>query len=255
MNPQTQEPAQTPAPTVAASTQSLLHEITDATVKAQMEELLYHTKVAQAMAGSGYWKDTESTPQAIAKIMIGKELGIAPMVSVMNISIQNGRVGFSAELVAALLKRDGYSWRFVEMTPQAVELACYKDGQPIKDENGQHTRVRWTMEHAKRAGLTEPRGTSKEPSVYSKYPEDLLYWRCITRFMRRYAPEVTKGFAGYTPDEMAEIEAADIEAATVAGEVGMAVATRENTKKLKARLAAVAPAAETSETEQQELTA
>lgn len=233
----TAAPAAQPAhPT--PTTQDLLPLITDATIRQQMEELVSSTQFARALAGSGYFKDTLQTAQAVTKIMIGKELGIPPSASVMGINIQNGRVGFSAELIAALLKKHAYSWKFVQHDAARCEIACYHNGKAITHEDGSPARVAWTIEDAKRAGLTEPRGASKEMSVYERYPEDMLFWRCITRFMRRFAPEVTKGFAGYTPDEMMEIEQADIEAARAVADAGLVSGTREKAESLRQRLAA-----------------
>lgn len=56
------------------------------------------------------------------------------------------------------------------------------------------TDYTFTIEEAKRAGLV------KEKSGWDKWTKNMLYWRCVTNYLRAYVPE---HFAGhYAPDEI-----------------------------------------------------
>ena len=64
---------------------------------------------------SGLFPDIKSQAQAVVKIAAGAEIGIPPMESMMKIDIVLGKVRFSADLVARIIKRDsergGYDYR------------------------------------------------------------------------------------------------------------------------------------------------
>jgi hypothetical protein len=110
-----------------------------------------------------------------------------------------------------LLKRAGYSWKFIKHDGTECTAAFYYGGQPMLDEAGKRTTVTWTYDDAKKALLTGTVGESKAPSMYDKYGADMLYNRMIVRFQRRFAPEVTAGMVVYTPDELEEIENRDLD--------------------------------------------
>jgi len=205
--------AEAPAPATAAETKpNVLDLVMDATLSREMNELKYTTEVSKYMAGCGFFGDT-SLSQSAVKIMLGRDLGVSATVAMMSIHIgKSGRPSLSGALIAALLKRAGYSWKFITHTAIECTAAFYYGDKPMLDEAGKRTTVTWTYDDAKKALLTGPVGDSKAPSMYDKYGADMLYNRMIVRFQRRFAPEVTAGMVVYTPDELEEIDAKDLDA-------------------------------------------
>ena len=205
-------PMQTPpAPNTVPEQETLLASVMDATLSREMNELVYTREISSYMASSGYFGDATRTSQCAVKIMLGRDLGLSPSVAMMSIHIgKSGRPSLSGALHAAMLKRAGYSWRFVKHDKTECTAAFYYKGEPLLDEAGKRVTVSFTYDDAKVALLTEP-SEKGHPSMYTKYGMDMLFNRMIVRFERRFAPEVTAGMTCYTPDELEEIEAKDVD--------------------------------------------
>lgn len=208
MTPQQQQNTAAPAEP-APQTETLLDQIVAEDVHADMARFEYAQRFAQAGAASGYFDDARQMPQALMKIMAGYELGLTPMVSLTGINVIKNRVSMSGELIAALLQRNGFHWRFGRHDATGCELFLFRDGRPILNNDGSHATVVFSRKDAEAAGLTEKQGDKKDkPSMYDKYGADMYFNRCIVRFQRRFAPGVTKGIPILTPDEAEEIVAA-----------------------------------------------
>jgi hypothetical protein len=203
---------ETPAPAAASETKpNVLDLVMDATLSREMNELKYTNEVSKYMAGCGFFGDT-SLSQSAVKIMLGRDLGVSATVAMMSIHIgKSGRPSLSGALIAALLKRAGYSWRFNVHTPTECTATFYYGDKRMTDEAGKGVTVTWTFDDAKKALLTDA-SSSGHPSMYTKYGADMLYNRMIVRFQRRFAPEVTAGMVVYTPDELEEIEERHLDA-------------------------------------------
>jgi hypothetical protein len=191
----------------------LLACVMDETLSREMNELQYTRAVSEYMAASGYFADTPKVSQAAVKIMLGRDLGVSASVAMMSIHIgKSGRPSFKGELIGALLKRAGYSWKFIKHDRIECTAVPYYKNEPILDEAGKRSVVSFTYDDAKTALLTDPVGEAKHPSMYTKYGPDMLFNRMIVRLQRRFAPEVTAGIVVYTPDELEEIEERDLDA-------------------------------------------
>lgn len=144
---------------------------------------------------SGYFRDVESMSQAVVKIVAGEELGLGPMTSMQGIHIIKGKPSFSANLLAAQVKRSGkYNYRVREATDQVCRIEWYEDSESVGES-------KYTIEQAKQAGLLGSGGS------WEKVPEDMLFARCLTRGVRRFCPDVTAGVSAYVPEELgAEVD-------------------------------------------------
>lgn len=99
-----------------------------------------------------------------------------------------GRAGMTGILMHGLLIRAGHRIVPLHADDREVRMQLVRgDGQP----GGQ---ARWTIGEAMRAGLLER-------AMWRRYPADMLWWRCLARLTRRWAPDVVMGL-GYTPDEV-----------------------------------------------------
>lgn len=212
---------------------NLLDQIVDTTEEER--RFAMDQRYATVLSKSGYFADSAQMAQALTKMMIAREMGVSPILNQKEIIIVKGRVSFSAELIDFLMKRAGYTWKLIELTTKAASIAPYFRGERITKEDGTPVVVSFTYEDAKTAGLTDPVGDKKQPSMYDKYGRNMLLSRCKTNMQRWFAPEVTKGMTVYSPDEIEEITAED-EAVARGYADGMEAATQSRADALKARL-------------------
>ena len=135
---------------------------------------------------------TSNPAQIIAKMQIGRELGLQPFQSINAIDIIEGRPILKPLLLAALIRRSGrYDYKISKLTIEEVEVVFYKvKGQ----ERVVLGSLSWTMKDAIRAGLAAK-------DNWRKYPRNMLFHRCLADGSRFYCPDVHFSPI-YTPDEM-----------------------------------------------------
>ena len=156
--------------------------------------------LATALHKSRLWK-TGSVEQALAVILMGRELGIGPTTALSNIIISTGKPTLGAALVGALIQKSGrYGYTVTEMTDQKVSVAFYENagvsapGAPSAGRTPLGVST-FTLQDALKARL----GNSP---TWQQYPRNLLLARAITNGARWYCPEVFGG-AVYDPEEVA----------------------------------------------------
>lgn len=142
---------------------------------------------------SGFFTDSQSAAKAVVKIMAGAEMGVGPFQAMNSIDIIQGRPVPSANLMAAVIKRDPrYDYRVTEHTETVCEIAYYDNGKEIG-------RSRYTIEDARHAGLTGK-------DNWKKYPANMLFARAMSNGAKWYCPDAFPGPV-YTPDELgAEVD-------------------------------------------------
>lgn len=145
--------------------------------------------VARAFKESGMFPDLRSEAQAVVKIVAGQEVGFGPMASMQAVQMIQGKPTFSANALAALVKRHPlYNYRAVEHTEAVCRLQFYEGGEPSGVSE-------FSIEDAQRAGIAG--GQS-----WKKYPKAMLFARALSQGVRWYAPDVTAGAAAYVPEEL-----------------------------------------------------
>ena len=168
---------------------------------------------ASGLFGRGANPDALMAECAI-KILAGMEAGFGPFASAAGVSVINGKPGFGANLLAQAIKRHPqYDYRVLEKTDQVCRIKFLMG----REELGVET---FTAEMAKRAGLL------KDGGMYSKYPEAMLFARCLTAGMRTHCPDALGGMPAYTPEELGATGPIDENGAVVAVTVTEAPAAR-----------------------------
>lgn len=128
-------------------------------------------------------------PEAVlACILTGQELGIGAMQALSKVHVIEGRPALSAELMRALVLRAGHDLWIEESTTTKCTVAGCRRG------SSRETRVVWTMDDAKRAGL------DGRPN-YRKYPKEMLLARASAGLVRAVFPEVLAGLS-YSIEEV-----------------------------------------------------
>jgi len=147
-------------------------------------------RAAKAMASSGFFTDTKQASQAIVKILAARELGLGPFAGMNGINIIQGKPAFSANIMAACVKKSGrYNYRVTEMTDKncTIEFMEYMGGK--WNTSGVSS---FTIEDAKKAGTKN----------LDKFPRNMLFARAMSNGVRWYCPDVMSGSVAYTPEEL-----------------------------------------------------
>ncbi len=134
----------------------------------------------------------KTAEQAMAIMLTGKELGIPPMQALRGVHVIQGTPAIKPELMLALcVKRiPGFKYNFGVCDANSATFVC---SRPEMSEPYTST---FTMEDAKRAGLTNN-------PTWSKYPANMLRWRAVGNALHIVAPDVLVGV--YTPEEMGAV--------------------------------------------------
>ena len=144
---------------------------------------------------SGMFSDVKSQAQAVVKILAGRELGLAPLESMTNIYIVNGKVALQAKIIGSLIKKSTkYDYQIDKLDEQECVITFFVLEDSKKVELGKSS---FTIKDAARAGIV-----NKE--VWKNYPRNLLFARALSNGAKWYCSDV---FCGYTPEELEDIKA------------------------------------------------
>lgn len=145
-------------------------------------------QLGKLMAASGFFQDARGAAQACVKILAGREMGFPPIASMTGISIIDGKPATGANLLAASMKRAGYTWQVLQRDAKGCRLVVSFRGQLCGPSE-------FLEDDAKRANLLGK-------SNWQRWPRSMYFARAITDAARTYAPEVFAGIPPYTAEEL-----------------------------------------------------
>jgi len=156
-------------------------------------------KLAQTLQQTDFVpKALRGKPEAIlAAILTGAEVGISPMQALAKIHVIEGRPAMSAELMRAVVLRDGHDLWIEEQSSTRVIIGGKRKG------SDRETRVTWTMDDAKRANLAGK-------DVWRKYPTAMLTARATGQLCRAIFADVLSGIS-YTVEELEDGDLIEVE--------------------------------------------
>lgn len=125
----------------------------------------------------------------ILVLLYGRDLALPATQALAKIHVVEGVPSISAELMRALVLRAGHRFRVVEQSAKTVTVEGARRETPRE-----RSRVTWTIDEARNAGLTGK-------DNWSKYPADMLLARATGRLCRAVFPDVLMGVS-YTPEEL-----------------------------------------------------
>lgn len=147
--------------------------------------------IAKNAQDSGLYGGVGQAAKIFMILLSARELGVSPMLAlnggIWNI---NGRVEISARLMSSMIRRAGH-----KMSIKSTDKECEIKGTR-SDTGEEHTEI-FTWEMATKAGLTGK-------DVWKKYPEDMLFNRCLSRLARRLFPDVIG--AAYVEGEISQLK-------------------------------------------------
>jgi RecT family len=143
---------------------------------------------ATMLVQSGFMPPSIKTPEnAIAVILMGRELGITPMASLQTINIIQNKPTISPQLMLALINRSG-QLEDIKMESNSSAATC------MMKRKGRHPHtVKFGKEEAQALQLSGK-------DNYKKQPGTMFQWRAVAMCARVVFPDVILGL--YTPDEM-----------------------------------------------------
>jgi hypothetical protein len=147
--------------------------------------------------------DNERAAKILAAIEYARAVGIEPMIALQNTQVIDGKVGASALLIGALLRKADYGITDDTNDVRSI-VTVSKNGISVKGE--------FSMQDAARAKLI------KDGSGWQKYPRDMMYARALTQAARRGAQDAVLGMA-YTAEELGGIEEEIAGVPVIEGEV------------------------------------
>ncbi len=142
---------------------------------------------ASGLAGPNATKET-----VLAKILMGRELGIGPIAALRTIHVIQGRPCLDASAQLSRAIQNGVTIEWGQNDAKTATLT-------LRRGSGSYTST-WTMEMAKRAKL------DTKPGPWVTHPEAMLRARAITAGIRAFCPDVLdSGGALYSPEEIDDI--------------------------------------------------
>ncbi len=158
---------------------------------------LFRLAEALKMAGGFLPRHIRNEGEVVAVVLAGRELGLAPMVSLRSIYLVEGKVTLAADVQLALMMRTGATYQWLsDGRNGTAQLKLQRPGQPA------HIQT-FTIEDARQAGLTGK-------DVWKKYPAAMLRARCVSGAGKAAFPDVLAGV--YLREELDDVTDAEFEA-------------------------------------------
>ena len=145
-------------------------------------------------------KHIKSVPDAVATMIVARELGLAPLSSFPDLMVINGTVGMTSKLMLALVYKAGHRLDIIEMSAERAEVKAHRW---MHDEWVEAGTFVFTWEDAETANLDGK-------DTYVQYPADMLMNKAVARATRFAFPDVMRG---YVPDEMEDITGVEFDTA------------------------------------------
>jgi hypothetical protein len=159
------------------------------------------TVMADSIVKSGFY-GFKTKEQVMAVMLVAQAENKHPASVVQEYDIIQGKPALKSQAILARFQLSGGSVQWDVVTPKAVKGT-------FKHPQGGTLTVEWTIEMAKQAGIY------RDGSGWSKYPEDMLRARVISRAVRsiypacilgHYATEEVMDFDSPMPKHMGVVE-------------------------------------------------
>lgn len=158
-----------------------------------LTEVPFTWKTAYMLADSPTVPDhLQGHPEDIvATILNGRELGLAPMESINNLYMVNGKISLSGKTMLGLIRKAGHRPK-LDITTKGTTIECYR----LIEDGTQELQgvVGFNEDDVKTAKLSKK-------DTYIEYPQMMMAWRAVSMAARFfYSDCITAG--AYTPEEV-----------------------------------------------------
>lgn len=144
-------------------------------------------KLASHIADTDFVPDAYrgNAPAVAAAILTGRELGIGPMTALRHVQVVKGSPSLSAEYKRARVLAAGHDLDILELNTTRCKVVGRRKGKPPLE-------ITFTMDDAKRAGLTAPSRSGK-PGSWQTRPRRMLFARASTEVCDFLFTDITNG--------------------------------------------------------------
>jgi hypothetical protein len=188
-------------------TVDLRDQVTDSWTDVYLE----HAELARFLApAQGLVPEPLRTPAKImAATMLGREVGITPMAALNSIYIVEGKAGFSAEMMRALVLQAGHDLVVKHSDRTRCEIWGRRKGSE------EWTKVSWTIQEAQQTQVFLSKDKGWGPlaakAQWKSWPTEMLLARATTRLVRMIFADVIHGMRSVEElRDMTEIVDAEI---------------------------------------------
>lgn len=144
-------------------------------------------RMAEAIVTSGMAPKGDNAAAIVVKMQAGMELGMTPVQSMQSFVMVNGRLTMYGEAALGKIRASGVFEHLVVGNEGDGDARCgYVDFK--RKDMATVERVTFTWAEAKKAGLSNK-------DTYKSWGDDMLVWRAVGRFSKRYASDVLRGFS------------------------------------------------------------
>jgi hypothetical protein len=153
--------------------------------------------IAEVFVKSGIFDDVKDIAKAIVKVMAGKEIGLSPLESMMNLYIVKNRIAANSKVVSSLIKKSTkYDYVIDKLDEEECTVSIWQIFKNATDTAKEIGKSTFTKKDAARAGLINK-------DNWKNYPRNMLFARAIANAARWYCPDV---YCGYVEEELDIIE-------------------------------------------------
>ncbi len=90
------------------------------------------TPICEVFVKSGIFDDIKDVAQAIVKVLAGREIGLSPLESMMNLYIVKNRVAANSKVVSSLIKKSKtYDYIIEKLDNEECIISFTKDGKEL----------------------------------------------------------------------------------------------------------------------------
>lgn len=150
---------------------------------------------AKALMASGLAKNNEDAGKLMAKLDLGRSLGLSAVTAVNGIHLMQTGVVMSAAVMRLLINRNSHAYKVFVKQRDAKGCVIEAYRKEEGDWASMGVAVTFGPDDAKRAGLD-----TKE--TYKRWPVDMYYNRALAATFRTYMPDCAGGNAVYLPEEI-----------------------------------------------------
>ena len=167
--------------------------------------------LCEVFVKSGIFEDVKDVAQAIVKVLAGREIGLSPLESMMNLYIVKNRVAASSKVIACLIKKSKtYDYQIVKLDNEECQVQFNRfSAAGTAEVLGIST---FTIKDAAKAGVVNGNN-------WKSYPRNMLFARALTNGARWFCPDVYSGYAEEELEGVLVDAKKDVVSINAAGEV------------------------------------
>ncbi len=170
--------------------------LTGRTDSGHSNDLYRLERAAEYIVKSGLF-GVKDKAQAVSLMLLSEAEGLHPMKAIQEYNIIHGRPALKADAMLARFLNAGGKVKWHKLTETECEAT-------FLHPHGGEVTIKWTIEMARKAGLTEKKNKDGSLNNWQKYPRAMLRARVISEGIRTVYPVVCVGV--YTPEEVEDFD-------------------------------------------------